>query len=380
VNEPKNIEELFKSAFGNYEADPGISWEAMQGKLAQNAAGSGSAAASSVLSGKLILIAVSVIVVAGLGITYALWPADEKKPEKIQKENTVVLKSENEITEPAIADENQFISETNSIIVEQKDESNNTSTIKKITIKEKEPKQNMNESVVDRWMTPKEQKEKIMSAYNNNKNNNSASNDTYIEPVRFNNIEIKVENVSDNKPAASIVISLAGGPAPLSVNFSNQVEGDYSYEWNFGDNKTSQETTTEHLFETAGIYVVTLTVKDKKNKRNFATDKVIIEVTEPEHQPKEESMIKNINVFSPNGDNVNDYFMLETKNISDFYIYILNFNGDVLFESNDANFRWDGKDKGGNPVPAGQYLYRYNATGADGKKYSEKPVILNIKY
>ena len=379
MNEPKNIEELFKSAFENYESDPGISWEAMQGKLSQNAAGSGSAAATSAVSGKLILIAVSVIIVAGLGITYALWPSDKKTDSdknKTENESVVVLNSETETAETEITEEKQFTTGENSIIVEQKDKSNKASTIK-ITIKEKEPKQNLNESVVNRWMTPQEKKDKIMSVFQNN-NNNTASYETYTEPVRFNNLEVKVENVTENKPAASIVASLSGGPAPLQVKFSNQLEGDYSYEWNFGDSKISEEPSPEYVFEQPGSYTVTLTLKDKNGKKS--TDKVTIEATEADHFSGEESWIKNTNVFSPNGDNVNDYFMLETENISEFHIAIFNFSGDVLFESDDKNFKWDGKDKAGNPVPAGQYLYRYNATGTDGKKHPEKPVILNIKY
>lgn len=375
MNEPKNIEELFKSAFENFESDPGISWNAIQGKMAQNAAGSGSAAATSAVSGKLILIAASVIVITGLGITYALWTPSDKKENIKENEKTIVQNPEKAPEEIIIAEEK---TEENSIIVEQKDESNKTSTIK-ITIKEKEPKQNMGESVVDNWMTPREQKEKIMAAYyNSEKNNSNTSTDTYIEPVRFNNIEVQVENVEENKPAASIVTSIAGGPAPLRVEFSNQIEGEYTYEWNFGDTKFSEESAIEHLFEEPGSYVVTLIIKDKKGNRS--TDKVIIEVTESDNQLKEESWIKNINVFSPNGDNVNDYFMLETENISEFYIYVFDMGGNKLFESNQVDFKWDGRDKNGKLIPAGQYIYQYTATGTDGIKHSKEPVILTVKY
>ncbi|MFZ5552944.1 MAG: gliding motility-associated C-terminal domain-containing protein [Bacteroidota bacterium] len=378
MNEPKNIEELFQSAFENYEADPGISWQAMQAKLGSQAATSSAAAGTtSVITGKIILVAAAVVVVAGLGITYALWPEETPKEQPKEKKETVMVTPADEKAEQPLTKENETVTAENSIIIEQKDEATNKTSTVKITVKEKEPKQNMYESVVDRWMTPRDEKEKNLANYHHDNKNNTSANDTYTDPVRFNNIEIQVENVTENKPAAAILASLSGGHAPLTVDFSNQVEGDFTCDWNFDDGKTSEETKTRHTFEQPGVYVVTLTVKDKKGNKSY--DKVVIEVTEGESDPAEQSSIKNINIITPNGDNVNDYLMLESENIKDIYFLVFDGKGAVLFETSDVNFKWDGTDKSGTLLPAGKYFYRYKATGNDGKQYTDL-VQFEIRY
>ena len=51
------------------------------------------------------------------------------------------------------------------------------------------------------------------------------------------------------------------------------------------------------------------------------------------------------NVFSPNGDGFNDRFEISPKKdleVVDFEIHIFNRWGDLLFESRDLDFSWDG--------------------------------------
>ncbi len=78
------------------------------------------------------------------------------------------------------------------------------------------------------------------------------------------------------------------------------------------------------------------------------------------------------NVFTPNGDGYNDYFLprqLLSKSVTKFSMTIFNRWGDVVFETNTLNGRgWDGKvnDK---EQPGGVYVYLIKATFANG--YSE---------
>lgn len=66
------------------------------------------------------------------------------------------------------------------------------------------------------------------------------------------------------------------------------------------------------------------------------------------------------NVFSPNGDLINDYFKIEAGcQSSTFHIDILNRWGNLVFESNDYGFEWNGKDKNIDVnVADGVYFYR----------------------
>ncbi len=73
------------------------------------------------------------------------------------------------------------------------------------------------------------------------------------------------------------------------------------------------------------------------------------------------------NTFTPNGDGMNDTFGVAGEAIKDFKMQIYNRWGQLIFESSDANQRWDGKF-GGDKVPEGSYVYKVTAQGATGKR------------
>ena len=51
------------------------------------------------------------------------------------------------------------------------------------------------------------------------------------------------------------------GPAPLTVNFTNQSTGSFtSWEWNFGDGSASTEQNPSHTYSKSGTFTVSLTV------------------------------------------------------------------------------------------------------------------------
>lgn len=63
------------------------------------------------------------------------------------------------------------------------------------------------------------------------------------------------------------------------------------------------------------------------------------------------------NVFTPNGDGKNDIFRIESENLTEFYIAVIDAKSNVVFESRDPLFVWDGRDSAGNPVVSGNYVY-----------------------
>jgi gliding motility-associated-like protein len=74
------------------------------------------------------------------------------------------------------------------------------------------------------------------------------------------------------------------------------------------------------------------------------------------------------NVFSPNGDGVNDGFGPIVNGDPDgFRMEIRNRWGQVVFTSSAVNNRWNGRAEGG-PVPAGTYFWtiRYGKRMPDG--------------
>lgn len=78
------------------------------------------------------------------------------------------------------------------------------------------------------------------------------------------------------------------------------------------------------------------------------------------------------NVFTPNGDNVNDLFVpVKITNIKEYNIVIVNRWGNTMFESSDISVGWDGTTPSGSPANEGTYFWivRYvdNYDDADKK-------------
>ncbi|MEW6773614.1 MAG: gliding motility-associated C-terminal domain-containing protein [Bacteroidota bacterium] len=66
------------------------------------------------------------------------------------------------------------------------------------------------------------------------------------------------------------------------------------------------------------------------------------------------------NVFTPNGDNVNDDWGIEIPCVSlvnEFHLSIVDRWGVKIYEANKPNARWDGRTISGEPVPTGTYYY-----------------------
>ncbi|MDA7804277.1 gliding motility-associated C-terminal domain-containing protein, partial [Crocinitomix sp.] len=79
-----------------------------------------------------------------------------------------------------------------------------------------------------------------------------------------------------------------------------------------------------------------------------------------------------INIFTPNGDGINDVFSFDFRasSITDFSCVIVNRWGIVVHEMDNITDAWDGTDKSGSPCNDGTYFYTYSATADDGTKLS----------
>ncbi len=62
------------------------------------------------------------------------------------------------------------------------------------------------------------------------------------------------------------------------------------------------------------------------------------------------------NIFTPNGDNINDQFKVEACGVYDYEIKIFNRFGEKVFESNSLNINWDGRISG-RMTTSGVYFY-----------------------
>jgi gliding motility-associated-like protein len=77
------------------------------------------------------------------------------------------------------------------------------------------------------------------------------------------------------------------------------------------------------------------------------------------------------NVFTPNGDMNNDFLYVESEDLTDFNVVVLNNKNEVVFQSNDQSFKWYGNGMNGSPVPAGNYVYFVTAVDKNGNPVNE---------
>jgi len=85
------------------------------------------------------------------------------------------------------------------------------------------------------------------------------------------------------------------------------------------------------------------------------------------------------NVFSPNGDGINDIFMLDgviNQCYDTIHVEIYNRWGQMAYESDETDFRWDGKNKKGNELPEGTYYVILTGIFGDADVTSQYPLTL----
>lgn len=82
--------------------------------------------------------------------------------------------------------------------------------------------------------------------------------------------------------------------------------------------------------------------------------------------PNENSELFIPTVITPNGDGKNDRFVIPIENEQRYFLTIMDKNGNKVFESNDKNLNWDGRDyKSGLMCTPGTYfmIFRYQLKG-----------------
>ena len=80
------------------------------------------------------------------------------------------------------------------------------------------------------------------------------------------------------------------------------------------------------------------------------------------------------NAFSPDGDNVNDFFKPDTRFIKEYTLTIFNRNGELIFEETNSLNGWNGLHKG-KKVPTDTYVYLLTGTDFTGEEIFKKGTV-----
>jgi gliding motility-associated-like protein len=180
---------------------------------------------------------------------------------------------------------------------------------------------------------------------------------------------------------ANFTADQTSGFAPLTVNFTNNsassssVTGTLSITsvWSFGNGATKTTTAittsagTSAVYTQPGTYTVTM----------YATKGTCIDTFLKVIRVDIPSKLEIPNVFTPNGDNVNDIFFVKAANLTSITALIYDRWGTKIYElsTEKGNIAWDGKTQTGREAPDGTYFYIITATGKDGMSYDTKGTV-----
>jgi gliding motility-associated-like protein len=151
----------------------------------------------------------------------------------------------------------------------------------------------------------------------------------------------------------SIVISEGEMDTLTSTYFDPNNSPPYTYTWTVNPDQSTLPifgtTSAVYTADSADAFIV-LILTDANGCQAWDTVPLIIRLCEIE--------LKIPNVFTPNGDNKNDtYYIDKLCPIEDFDIKIFNRWGNVVYQSHDYDFAWDGKDDNGKECSDGTYYY-----------------------
>jgi gliding motility-associated-like protein len=172
--------------------------------------------------------------------------------------------------------------------------------------------------------------------------------------------------------------------APLTVRFVNLSENGVEFQWTFIDSAKAgdigeefsydSEDTLEFTYYIPGYYYPKLTSISEEGCVDSFPNPIQGEPIQEIYV--EPSKLEVMNVFTPNDDNVNDYFVVDARSLRQFRISIYNRWGRLVYrhEQTDEKFEWLGWDgtidgKGKSKAEPGVYYYVIEALGWDAEKY-----------
>ena len=172
-------------------------------------------------------------------------------------------------------------------------------------------------------------------------------------------------------PLAAFSASLTNAGHPTSLNLTNFSTNTTTYTWSYSETGLIDNTADAiHSYTAAGNYSVTLVSSNSNGCSDTARYSFFI---------NDSSGVTLPNIFTPNGDGVNDIFKPIARGMSSVKVDIYNRYGILVYNWETVNGFWDGHTVSGEPCINGTYFYVIEATGFDGKTYKLKSYLTLLR-
>jgi gliding motility-associated-like protein len=150
-------------------------------------------------------------------------------------------------------------------------------------------------------------------------------------------------------PTAGFTIQDSPGIQGDTIYFVDNSSADVvSWNYTFGDGNSSTDSSDFNIYENRGNYIVCLIVENQFGCQDSICETLIIDPAELQ--------LPLPNIITPNGDGSNDLFTIEGMT-EDYRILIKNRWGATVFSADKYQNNWNGRNAGGELLPAGTYYY-----------------------
>ena len=167
--------------------------------------------------------------------------------------------------------------------------------------------------------------------------------------------------------SAGVIAAFTANPTtglnPLTVNLTNNSVGAIKYLWQFGISDTSTQINPSYTINPSGQFKICLIAYSPFACIDTACSNIDV---------GQNTIFMVPNIFTPNGDNINDIFSLNGAGLRTLDAEIYTRWGEKEYEWHTTMGGWDGRTASGLLAPSGTYFFIIKATGLDGKEYFEK--------
>jgi large repetitive protein len=155
-----------------------------------------------------------------------------------------------------------------------------------------------------------------------------------------------------------------------TINFINQSVNGVTYHWEFGEGGTSDLENPTYTYADTGYYIITLTVTNPEGCTSIVQHGIQI-------YPPFQLFVPN--VFTPDGNGLNDYFAPIAMGVIKADMLIFSRWGNQIFHSTEVKPRWNGKDLNGELVEMGVYVYLLTFETPLGMQYTKRGSVTVMK-
>ncbi len=171
--------------------------------------------------------------------------------------------------------------------------------------------------------------------------------------------------------SASFNTTVITAGIPQTIGFTNTSLNAISYNWTLGNGNTSVlQTPANQIYPAAGTYTVTLITQGNNGCNDTIRTLIFVNDTIGITVP---------NIFTPNGDEINDVWQPSAHGAKTFECTVFNRWGILIYDFISSQDKWDGHTTAGETCSEGTYYYILKATDLNGKAYNLKGFIQLIK-